>query len=63
MRTFKYFGLDRVAGAHEAAEPDRCSTLAQWLYDNGKIPTLPDTAKWENVGFLPQSLRWPRPPQ
>ena len=28
--------------------------LAQWLYDNGKIPSLPDTAKWENISFIPK---------
>jgi len=28
--------------------------LAQWLYDNNKIPGVPDVAKWENVSFLPK---------
>jgi hypothetical protein len=28
--------------------------LAQWLYDNGKIPSLPDTAKWESTSFIPK---------
>jgi hypothetical protein len=26
--------------------------LAQWLYDNGKIPSLPDTAKWQETSFI-----------
>ena len=51
MKTFKYFG--------EAGWPDHMKLhagqmqfLAQWLYDNGKIPTLPETAKWENTSFI-----------
>ena len=53
MRTFKYYGQ---AGwpEHMKLQAGQMQSLAQWLYDNGKIPTLPDTARWENVGFLPQ---------
>jgi hypothetical protein len=27
--------------------------LAQWLYDNGKIPSLPDATQWQKTSFVP----------
>jgi NitT/TauT family transport system substrate-binding protein len=53
MKTFKYFG---AAGweEHMKLHAGQMRFLAQWLYDNGKIPTLPDTAKWENTSFIPK---------
>jgi len=54
MKTFKYFGEDNWE-QHMKLHSAQMQFLAQWLYDNGKIPTLPDTAKWENTGFIPKS--------
>jgi NitT/TauT family transport system substrate-binding protein len=53
MKTFKYFG---AAGwpEHMKLHAGQMQFLAQWLYDNGKIPTLPETAKWENTRFVAQ---------
>jgi hypothetical protein len=28
--------------------------LAKWLFENKKIPALPDTRKWANSTFLPK---------
>ena len=28
--------------------------LSQWLYDNKKIPSVPDVVKWENTSFMPK---------
>ena len=54
MKTFKYFGGEDWA-QHMTLHAGQMQYLAQWLYDNGKIPTLPDTSKWENVSFIPKS--------
>jgi NitT/TauT family transport system substrate-binding protein len=53
MKTFKYFG---EAGwqQHMKLHAAQMQYLAQWLYNAGKIPTLPDTAKWEDTGFIPK---------
>ncbi len=51
MKTFKFFG-ERDWVEHMKLHAGQMQYLAQWLYDAGKIPTLPDTAKWENVGFI-----------
>ena len=51
MTTFKYFG-EQDWQAHMKLHAGQMQYLAQWLYDNGKIPTLPDTAKWENTSFV-----------
>ena len=53
IKTFRYFGL---AGwpEHIKQHTAQMQVLAQWLYDNNKIPSVPDVAKWENVGFLPK---------
>lgn len=54
MKTFKYFG-EADWQQHMALHAGQMQYLAQWLYDNGKIPSLPDTAKWEDVSFVPKS--------
>jgi len=53
IKTFRYFGL---AGwpEHIKQHTAQMQVLAQWLYDNNKIPSVPDVAKWENVSFLPK---------
>jgi len=53
MKTFKYFGQERWQ-EHMKLHGAQMQYLAQWLYDNGKIPSLPDTTKWENVSFVPK---------
>jgi NitT/TauT family transport system substrate-binding protein len=53
MKSFKYFGADNWP-EHMKLHAGQMQYLAQWLYDNGKIPALPDTAKWEAVGFVPK---------
>jgi NitT/TauT family transport system substrate-binding protein len=53
MKTFKYFGAADWP-THMKLHAGQMQSLAQWLYDNGKIPTLPDTAKWENTSFIPK---------
>ena len=53
MKTFKYFGSDGWQ-EHMKLHAGQMQYLAQWLHDNGKIPSLPDTAKWEAVSFVPK---------
>jgi hypothetical protein len=53
MKTFKYFGQPNWP-EHMKLHSGQMQYLAQWLYDNGKIPTLPDTAKWESTSFIPK---------
>jgi NitT/TauT family transport system substrate-binding protein len=53
MRTFKYFGAADWP-EHMKLHAGQMQYLAQWLYDNNKIGTLPDTAAWEDVGFVPK---------
>jgi NitT/TauT family transport system substrate-binding protein len=53
MKTFKYFG-EQGWEQHMVLHAGQMQFLAQWLYDNGKIPTLPTTAKWENTSFIPK---------
>ncbi len=53
MKTFKYFGQEGWQ-EHMKLHGAQMQYLAQWLYDNGKIPSLPDTTKWENVSFVPK---------
>ena len=54
MKTFKYFGQADWP-QHMKLHGGQMQFLAQWLYDNGKIPSLPETAKWEDTKFLPPS--------
>ena len=53
MKQFKYFGAENWPD-HMKLHAGQMQYLAQWLYDNGKIPSLPDTAKWENTSFVPK---------
>lgn len=53
MKTFKYFGADTWP-EHMKLHSGQMQYLAQWLYDNGKIPSLPETSKWESVSFIPK---------
>jgi NitT/TauT family transport system substrate-binding protein len=53
MKQFKYFGVDNWP-EHMKLNSAQMQYLAQWLYDNGKISSLPDTSKWENVSFIPK---------
>jgi NitT/TauT family transport system substrate-binding protein len=53
IKTFKYFGQENWP-EHMKLHSGQMQYLAQWLYDNGKIPTLPDTAKWESTSFIPK---------
>lgn len=53
MKQFKYFGAADWQ-QHMKLHAGQMQFLAQWLYDNGKIPSLPDTAKWENTSFIPK---------
>jgi NitT/TauT family transport system substrate-binding protein len=51
MKQFKYFGAANWQ-EHMKLHSGQMQYLAQWLYDNGKIPSMPETAKWENTGFI-----------
>jgi NitT/TauT family transport system substrate-binding protein len=53
VKTFRYFGLSGWP-EHIKKHTAHMQALAQWLYDNNKIPSVPDVAKWENVSFLPK---------
>jgi NitT/TauT family transport system substrate-binding protein len=53
MTAFKYFGADGWQ-EHMRLHTGQMQVLAQWLFDNGKIPKLPDVKQWENVSFVPQ---------
>ncbi|MBV9199186.1 MAG: ABC transporter substrate-binding protein, partial [Alphaproteobacteria bacterium] len=53
IKTFRYFGLADWP-EHIKQHTAQMQALAQWLYDNNKIPSVPDVAKWENVSFLPK---------
>ena len=53
MKSFKYFGAANWP-EHMRLHGGQMQSLAQWLYDNGKIPSMPDTAKWENTSFIPK---------
>jgi NitT/TauT family transport system substrate-binding protein len=52
MRSFKYFGAADWQ-EHMKVQTGQMGVVAHWLADNGKIPSLPDVRKWENVSFLP----------
>lgn len=53
MKKFKYFGQEDWQD-HMKLHSGQMQFLAQWLHDNGKIPTVPDVAKWERTGFIPK---------
>jgi NitT/TauT family transport system substrate-binding protein len=51
MKTFKYFGEDNWK-EHMRLHTGQMQALAQWLFDNGKIPKLPDVKQWEKTAFI-----------
>jgi len=51
MKTFKYFGAADWQ-QHMKVQTEQMQYPAQWLQANGKIPSLPDVQKWENVSFV-----------
>ena len=53
MKTFTYFGEPGWV-EHMKLHAGQMQALAQFLYDSDKIPTLPDTSRWENVSFIPK---------
>ncbi len=53
MKPQKFFG-SKDWQEHMKLHTGQMQYLAQWLYDNKKIPSLPDVAKWENTSFMPK---------
>jgi NitT/TauT family transport system substrate-binding protein len=53
MKPLKFFGT-KDWQAHMKLHTAQMQYLAQWLYDNKKIPSVPDVAKWENTSFVPK---------
>ncbi len=53
MKPLKFFGT-KDWQEHMKLHTAQMQYLAQWLYDNKKIPTVPDVSKWENTSFLPK---------
>jgi ABC-type nitrate/sulfonate/bicarbonate transport system substrate-binding protein len=52
VKSFKYFGAANWRD-HMKLHAGQMQFLAQWMFDNGKIPALPDSSKWENTKFIP----------
>ena len=52
MKAMKFFGT-KDWQEHMKLHTAQMQYLAQWLYDNKKIPSVPDVAKWENTSFMP----------
>ena len=52
MKPLKFFGT-KGWEEHMKLHAAQMQSLAQWLYDNKKIPSVPDVAKWENTSFMP----------
>ncbi len=53
MKPLKFFGT-KGWEEHMKLHTAQMQYLAQWLYDNKKIPSVPDVAKWENTSFMPK---------
>jgi NitT/TauT family transport system substrate-binding protein len=53
MKTFQYFGA-KDWKKHMELHGGQMQYLAEWLHKAGKIPTLPDTKKWQNTSFVPE---------
>ena len=51
MKSFRFYGSNDWQ-EHMKLHAAQMQFLAQWLYDNKKIPSLPDAAKWENTSFI-----------
>ncbi len=52
MKSFRFYGSQGWQ-QHMKLHTAQMQSLAQWLYGNKKIPSLPDAAKWENTSFIP----------
>ncbi|HME27204.1 MAG TPA: ABC transporter substrate-binding protein [Acetobacteraceae bacterium] len=53
MKAQRYYGT-KDWQEHLKLHTAQMQYLAQWLYDNKKIPSVPDVAKWENSSFMPK---------
>jgi NitT/TauT family transport system substrate-binding protein len=53
IKGFRYFGLADQP-EHMKRHEEQMQYLAKWLFENKKIPALPDTRKWANSTFLPK---------
>ena len=53
MKPQRYYGT-KDWQEHIKLHTAQMQYLAQWLYDNKKIPGVPDVAKWENTSFMPK---------
>ena len=53
MKPMKFFGT-KGWQEHMKLHTGQMQSLAQWLYNNKKIPSVPDVAKWENVSIMPK---------
>ena len=53
MQPLNFFGT-KGWQEHKKLNTPPMKYLAQWLYDNKKIPSVPDVAKWENTSFIPK---------
>ena len=51
MASFKYFGATNWRD-HMKLHTGQMEYLAKWMFDNGKIPAMPDVTKWENTSFI-----------
>jgi ABC-type nitrate/sulfonate/bicarbonate transport system substrate-binding protein len=53
MKPLKFFGT-KGWQEHMKLHTAQMQSLAQWLYNNKKIPNVPDVANWENTSFMPK---------
>jgi NitT/TauT family transport system substrate-binding protein len=53
IKGFRYFGLADQP-EHMKRHEDQMQYLTKWLFENKKIPALPDTRKWAKYTFLPK---------
>jgi NitT/TauT family transport system substrate-binding protein len=53
VKGFKYFGA-KDWQAHMKRHEAQMQELANWLADNGKIPSKPNVANWANYKFIPR---------
>jgi len=52
---FQFFGASDFE-AHIQAHTDQMQWLAQWLFDQGTIPSVPDVSNWVNYDFVLELL-------
>lgn len=53
IRSFKYFGTDGWE-KHIDLHAGQMQFLGEWLHENGKIPSAPDTKQWLKTSFIPK---------